>query len=191
MHRLRALVLVAFALLAACSMRAAIDAMSSPEDRAFAQEAVDRLRRADSVWLQQRFEPGLWAQSSAQIAQVPELFPDVPGETQLVGYSVNSNLTNGVTQSTKEFTLITEGGGRWTTTRVMTRSAGGPEQIVAWSVEPHDQQPPELAFAEGWERMIPWLWGGVIFILLVAGGIVFLIIRHVGRKSDPGGGRGP
>lgn len=189
MHRLRALVLFAFALLAACSMRSAIDAMSSPEDRAFAQEVVDHLRRADSAWLQARFEPGLWERTNAQIAQVPELFPTVPGETQLVGYSTNSDFANGVTESTREFTLITEGGGRWTTTRLMTRSTGGPTQIVAWYVEPHDQRPPELVFAEGWERVIPWLWGGLIFVLLLVGGIVFLIIRHVGRKSDPGGGR--
>ena len=61
---MRRIVLLLLVLLAgACSMRSAIEAMSSPEDRASAEEMVERLRRGDSEWLRARFDPdggGRW-----------------------------------------------------------------------------------------------------------------------------------
>ena len=49
MPRGRALVLILVALLAACSMRSALNALTSEEDRAFAHQMVERLRAGDSA----------------------------------------------------------------------------------------------------------------------------------------------
>ena len=61
MQPIRLALALVFLLAAACSMRSAIETLTSPEDRAFAQEMVTRLRSGDEAWLQRHFDPALWA----------------------------------------------------------------------------------------------------------------------------------
>ena len=192
MRSVRHLVLLLSLLLAACSMRSAMDALTSPEDRAFAQEMVTRLRSGDEAWLQQRFQPDLWAQSGKQLAGVPQLYPAEPGTTEMIGFNVSTNMTGGRTERNKEFTLVTHGGGRWTVTSFRTFSAGGPDQVVQWSVVPHNERPPELAMIEGWDAALPWFWGVLIATLLGVIALIVWLVRRSRRKHDPltGQGRG-
>lgn len=166
----------------ACSLRGAIETMTSPEDRAFAQEMVERLRRGDQAWLQRHFHPDLWAESGKQLASVPGMFPDSPGETEITSYNFSTSTTNGRTQRRREFTLVTQGGGRWTVTTFTTYSSGGPDQVVQWRVTPHATEPPELAMLNAMDRMLPWIWGGVLAVLLAAAGLIFWLVRRGRRK---------
>ena len=159
----RSLFLFLTALLAACTMRAAINTMTSEEDRAFAQAMVDNLRHGNSAWLQQHFRSDLWDESSKQMSGVPAMFPREAGATEIVNFSVSTNMSGGTTERNKEFTLVTQGGGRWTVTRFRTYSSGGPDQVVQWSVVPHTSAPPELAVMETWDSIVPWIWGGLLW----------------------------
>lgn len=191
MPTVRCLVLLVLLLVAACSMRGAIDAFTSEEDRAFAQQVVARLRSGDEAWLQQRFAPDLWMQSGKQLGAVPALYPAETGTTELVGFQINSNMAGGVTRRSKEFTLVTHGGGRWTVTRLRTFSSGGPDQLVQWSVVPHSQPPPELAMIEGWDAALPWVWTGLAATLLAFIGLVVWLVRRSRRRRDPLAGQRP
>ena len=189
----RAAALAFLALLAACTMRSAIDSFTSEEDRAFAQAMVDHLRAGDADWLQGRFEPSLWEQSAKRIGEASQLYPDVPGETRIVSFSVSSGTTNGSFERRKEFTLVTEGAGRWTVTHFRTHSTGGPDQVVEWRVTPHSSAPPELTIIEAWDRMVPFVWAGMLIVLVGVGALIFWLVRRSRRKHDPlmGQGGGP
>ena len=194
MQRGRAWLLLFVLILGACTMRSALDAMTSPEDRAFATGMVDHLRSGDEAWLRARFRPDLWEQSAKQVGQAPELFPSAPEATELVAFSTISSNRNGATERTKSFILVTHGGGRWTVTSFRTRSVGGPEQVVEWNVVPHSSVPPELEIIQGFDAAVPWIRAGLIAILLMVGGFIFWLLRRLGRprSQDPltGQGRG-
>ena len=189
----RGFVLLLILLLGACSLRSAMNAMTSPEDRAFAQATVDNLRSGNQAWLQQHFRADLWQESGKQLGSVPALYPSVPGTTELVSYSVaSSNVGSASSERNQEFTLVTEGGGRWTVTKFRTFATGrGAAQIVQWSVVPHTSEPSELTVLRTMDRAVPWFWGGAAFVLLLVAGIVVLIVRSNRRKRDSLAGRGP
>ena len=178
----RIVVLLLILLAGACSMRSAIEAMSSPEDRAFAEEMVERLRGGDSEWLRARFDPELWERSGKQLALVPDMFPQVPGTTEIVGFNINTSNTGGRVERSKEFTLVTHGGGRWTVTTVATFSSGGPDRVVRWSVVPHNSAPPELTAIETFEAVLPWIWGTLVVVLALVGGLIFWLVRRSRRR---------
>jgi hypothetical protein len=184
----RFLLLVLCLLSAACSMRSAIDAMTSPEDRAFAQAMVDHLRRGDEAWLRERFDPELWAQSGKQIGGVPGLFPRVPGETEIISFSTNTSIRNGATERNREFTLVTHGGGRWTVTKFRTWSQGGPDRVVQWSVVPHGSAPPELTMLETVDNFLPWLWGTLLVGILLVAALIVWLVRRSRRKTAANAG---
>lgn len=189
----RWLVLLLAVLVGACSLRGAMNAMTSPEDRAFAQAMVDNLKSNDQAWLERHFHPDLWAESGKQLGGVAALYPSAPGATELVSYSVNSNnIGSASAERTQEFTLVTEGGGRWAVTRFRTHSTGGgAPRIVQWSVVPHTSEPPELAILKTMDRAVPWIWGGIIFVLLLVVGIIVLIVRsNRRRRAAASGGTG-
>jgi hypothetical protein len=179
----RHLVLLMVLLLGACSMRGAIDTFTSKEDRAFAQEMVSRLRSGDQAWLRRHFAPELWAQSGAQIPAVPALFPNEPGKTELVGFNISTSISGGRTERNKQFTLVTYGGGRWTTTIVRTYSEGGPDRVMQWRVTPSDSPPPELAVIDAWEAALPWVWAALAVALLGIGGLIFWLVRRSRRQQ--------
>lgn len=194
MQRGRAFLLLVAIFLSACTMRSALDAMMSTEDRAFAQAMVDHLRTGDQAWLRAHFRPDLWDQSAKQIGLAPELFPTSPEATELVAFEISSSVKNGATERNKAFTLVTHGGGRWTVTRFRTHSVGGPDQVVEWNVVPHSSAPPELAIMQGFDAAVPWIRAGGIAVVLLAGGLIFWLVRRSRRKRarDPlmGQGRG-
>lgn len=182
----RLCVLLLVGLLAACSMRSAMNAMTSEEDRAFAQAMVDNLRGGNQEWLERHFEPQLWQESAKQLGEVPALYPTVPGTTELVSYNFNSSNVGGGAERSQEFTLITEGGGRWAVTRFRTFAAGGAApRVVQWSVVPHTTAPAELTMLRAMDRAVPWMRAGAGFVLLLVAGIVVLIVRSNRRKRDP------
>lgn len=176
MRRMIFLLLVLLA--GACSMRSIIETMTSPEDRAFAQEMVERLRNADAAWLQQHFDPQLWAQSGKQLGQVPDLFPDVAGTTEITSFSFSTSNRGGAVERTREFTLVTHGAGRWTVTSFRTYSTGGPDRVVQWSVVPHDSPPPAMTAM----KAIPWIIGGSLAILLFFVVLIVWLVRRSRQK---------
>lgn len=189
MGPVRHLLLLTFLLLAACSLRGTIDAVTPAADRAFAEEMVARLRKGDREWLRRHFDPKLWANSGEQLSAVPPLFPAEPGTTQLTGFSASTSMTGGRTERSKEFTLVTHGGARWTVTSFRTWSTGGPHRVVQWNVTPHSTIPPELAVIEAMDTVLPWVWAGLAVILAGFAGLVFWLVRRSRRKHDPWSGR--
>lgn len=189
MGRARHLILLMILLLGACTLRGAVNAVTPKEDRAFAHEMVSRLRHGDQAWLRQRFAPELWAQSGAQLGAVPAMFPGEGGNTELIGFNISTNFVNGRTQRSKQFTLATEGDGRWTMTNFRTYSTGGPEQVVQWSVVPYSSRPPEVAMIDTMEAALPWFWGGMAATLCGIAALIFWLVRRSRRKHDPWAGR--
>jgi hypothetical protein len=178
----RVLALLMLILLGACSMRAALDAMTSPEDRAYAQRMVESLRNGDEAWLRAQFRPDLWALSGKQVGEAERFYPTGPATTDLVSFETSTRTANGRTEANKSFTLVTHGGGRWTVTNFRTFSEGGPPQVVQWSVTPHSAPPPELTAMETFDRIVPWLQAGLIVGVLLVGGLIFWLVRRSRRK---------
>ena len=186
MTRITALLLAIILSLGACSMRSAMEKMTSEEDRAFAQEMVTRLRQGDAEWLQARFDPQLWAQSGKEVAGAGQHYPAVPGTTEMVSFSTSTGTTNGAYQRTREYSLVTHGGGRWTTTSFTTHSTGGPDLVVSWRATPHDREPTELTMLNSIDNALPWIQAGMVAVLVGAGFLVFWLVRRSRRRRrDP------
>jgi hypothetical protein len=181
----RIFLLMLLLMLEACSARGAIDAITPEADRAFAHDVVFRLRKGDPAWLLRHFTPQLWVEGRDEIVAARSLFPAEAGTTQLVGFHRSTSLVDGRTEQSKEFTLVTHGGNRWTVTRFETYSNGGRDMVVEWSVVPYSSVPPELAVIEAWDRMLPWLWAGFAAALLGGGSLIFWLVRRSRRVHDP------
>ena len=188
MGSVRHFILAALLLLGACSVRGAIDAATPRADRAFGEEMVSRLRSGDRAWLRKQLTPELWAESGENLRSVPALFPKETGKTEMLGFHISTNMTNGRTERSKDFTLVTEGGGRWTVTEFSTYSAGGPDRVVRWSVAPYQTKPPELAMLESMDRALPWVGAGFLLLIAGVGGLIFWLVRRSRRKHDPWAG---
>ena len=188
MGPVRHFLLLTLLLLGACSFRDAIDAATPEADRAFGQEMVARMRSGDRAWIGKQFTPELWAESGEKLEAVPAMFPKETGKTEMLGFQISTNMTNGRTERSKDFTLVTEGGGRWTVTDFSTYSTGGPDRVVQWSVTPYDKAPPELAMIDAMDKALPW--AAAMFALLVVGGgvLIFWLVRRSQRKHDPWAG---
>ena len=178
----RPLCLLLIVLASACSLRSAIQTMTSPEDRAFAQAMVDNLRSGNAAWLEQHFAPELWQRSAKEMSDVPGRFPSERGTTEIINFSVSTNVANGRTERDKAFTLVTHGGGRWTVTAFRTYATGGPDRVVDWSVVAHSAPPPELAMMEAWDKALPWIWGGLLFVLAAIVALIVWLVRRSRRK---------
>jgi hypothetical protein len=191
MSQVRSLFLALLLLLGACSMRSAIDALSSPEDRAFAQDFVAKMRSGDFDSLQPKFEPRVWEESQPHLARVPSFYPATPGDTELIGYHVQTNTANGVTSGVKDYTLVTHDGSHWTTTVIRTQSnENGPHLVVGWNVSGSPEMPPAYRQFQSTEAAIPWIQGGAIFGLLLGVGVAVWLVRRGRRKRAAGQGRG-
>lgn len=183
MAPVRHLFLLIVLLLSACSIRSAVDAFTSEQDRAFAQEMVKRLRGGDQAWLRQHFEPELWVQSRGRLGFVPGRFPREAGKPELIAVNIWSNTVNGRTERNKEFILATKGGSRWTVVHFRTYSTGGPDKVVQWSVVPYSSRPPEVAIIETWDAALPWFWAGMAITLCGIGGLIFWLVRRSRREQ--------
>jgi hypothetical protein len=180
-------------ILGACSIRGAMNAMTSEEDRALAQAMVENLRTNNQPWLQQHFSPELWAESAKTLDQAPALYPSPVESTELVAYSVNSsNIGSANSNRSQDFTLVTSGGGRWAVTRFRTESRGGAAaRVVQWQVTPRTVEPTELAVLKTMDKAVPWIWGGLLFFLVLIVGVIVLIVRsNRRRRAAATGGTG-
>jgi hypothetical protein len=170
-------------LVAACSMEAAIEKLSSPEDRAFAMRFVDQVRSADEEALKPQFDAELWAKSREQLALARPLFPPGKGSTRLIGYHIATNVTNGASVTTKEYILVTTDGTHWTRTRIVTLAQGGPAKVVEWAVNGFNEPPPELRMYESMERLAPWLQAGALAGLIGGAVLVWWLVRRSRRRA--------
>ena len=181
----RFILLPVLALTAACSMEGAINRMTSAEDRAFALDFVDHVRRGNAERLKPLFDPELWAKSNDQLAKARPLFPPGEGETKLVSYHFETNLTDGTSESRKEYILVTTDRTHWTRTRLITFARNGTARIVEWNVEGFDEPPPELKLYETMEEAAPWIQGVALLLLLGAIALVWWLVRRSRRRADP------
>ena len=186
MGQARHLVLLVLLLLGACSMEAAIEKLSSPEDRAFAMRFVANVRSGNEAALRPDFDPGLWAKSRDQLAMARPLFPPGEGTTRLIGYHIATNVTNGASSTTREYILVTTDGTHWTRTRILTLAQGGPARVVEWSVNGFGEPPPELKMYESMERLAPWLQAGALIVLIGGIGLVWWLVRRSRRRAAAG-----
>lgn len=175
--------LVLLILAAACSMQAAIEKMSSPEDRAFAMRFVENVRSGNEEALKPGFDSELWAKSREQLSLARPLFPPGQGSTRLVGYQIATNLANGTSSTRKEYILVTTDRTHWTRTRVVTLAEGGPARVMEWNVEGFKEPPPELQMYESMERLAPWLQAGALIGLVGGIGLVWWLVRRSRRRA--------
>jgi hypothetical protein len=187
MNRLsRALLLALLLLTGACSMKAAIEKLSSPEDRAFARQFVDDVRRGNDKRLEFEFDPELWTKSATQLPKARPLFPKGEGETRLIGYHVSANFTNGAGSTTKEYSLVTSDNSHWTTTTLVTLAQGGPARIVSWNVQGFAEPPPEVKTYDSLEAAAPWIQAGAVVLLLAMAGLIWWLVRRSRRRAAGG-----
>ena len=180
---LRSLLLSCLMLVAACSMETAIEKLSSPEDRAFAQRFVDDIRNGDEESLKPVFDPELWAKSREQLVQARPLFPPGQGSTRLISYNVTSNFGGGASSTTKEYVLVTTDDTHWTRTRIVTFAQGGPARVVEWNVNGFREPPAELQVFETMERILPWIQAGLLIGLVGGIALVWWLVRRSRRRS--------
>lgn len=179
---LRSLLLSCFLLASACTMEAAINKLSSPEDRAFAQRFVEQLRTGDEGALKSEFDSEIWEQSRTQLAQVRAMFPRGKGSTRLIGYHVASNWTNGATSTRKDYVLVTTDQTHWTQTEIVTLAEGGPSRVVGWKVDGFDKPPPGLEMYESMERIAPMLQAAAIIVLIGLVALIWWLVRRSRRR---------
>ncbi len=180
---IRLIMLSVLALTGACSMEGAINRMTSAEDRAFAFGFVDHVRRGTADRLEPRFDPELWAKSREQLSKARPLFPPGEGETKLVSYHFETNLTDGSRESRKEYILVTTDRTHWTRTRLITWGKDGPSRIVEWNVEGLGEPPPELKLYETMEAAAPWIQGVALLLLISAIALVWWLVRRSRRRA--------
>jgi hypothetical protein len=168
---------------AACSMEAAINKLSSAEDRAFAQRFVADVRRGDAEALAPQFDPELWVKSRDQLPMARALFPAGEGTTRLIGFHVSANLTNGQSTTSKQYVLVTTDGSHWTRTIVATLARDGPARVVEWNVNGFKAPPPELEMYESMERAAPWVQAGAVLFLLALVGLVWWLVRRSRKRA--------
>ena len=179
----RMILLSALALTGACTMEGAINRMTSAEDRAFALGFVDDVRRGNAERLEPLFDPELWAKSKDQLPQARTLFPPGKGETKLVSYHFETNLTDGSRDTRKDYVLVTTDRTHWTRTRLITRATNGPARIVEWNVEGLGEPPPELKLYETMEEAAPWIQGVALLLFLGAVALVWWLVRRSRRSA--------
>jgi hypothetical protein len=180
---LRSLLLFWVFLAAGCTVQGAIERFSSPEDRAFAQSFVDNVRTGDDEALKPDFDAELWEKSREQLPQARGLFPPGKGETRLIGFNISANVTNGVSSTRKDFTLVTTDRTHWTVTRLVTFAQDGPAKVVEWNVNGSKEPPPELVAYERMERLAPWVQAGTIVLVIGGGLLIFWLVRRSRRRA--------
>ncbi|HEX8642737.1 MAG TPA: hypothetical protein VF702_02355 [Allosphingosinicella sp.] len=177
------LALIAALTASACSLETAINAMSSAEDRQFAQDFVINLKAGNEAWLSSRMDPQVWIESGPGMKQVASFYPPEPSRTILVGYHISTNsIAGGGSTRRQQFVLVTEGAGRWAVTEIHRLADGGPARVVAWRVTPRQTRPPELQGYELTQQMVPWIWALLGLFALVIAGIVWAYVRYRRRK---------
>ncbi|HEX8194503.1 MAG TPA: hypothetical protein VF552_16565 [Allosphingosinicella sp.] len=189
---LRSLIALAALLAAgACSLETAINAMSTEQDRQFAQDVVANLRSGNEQWLAAQWDESEWARRRGDVKRFSRLLADVPGPPRLVAYRLNSSIAAGSgTTRSQGFALVTEGPGRWVTTRMETvERSGGPRRIVRWDVAASAERPPELAMFETSEKAVPFLWGLGALALAGLVATVWGYVRYRRRKRETAAGR--
>lgn len=170
------IVLIATALLCACTQRTVINYLTPAEDRAFAFDFVAKMRAADEAGLEAMFVPAAWPQSQPQIQRVPQQFPRSPGNTDLIGFHVNREV-GGNNRRLAQYVLMTDDGSRWTRTTIVTLSFGGHEQrVTAWSVIGTDAIPDDYRQFLYTERVWPWIQAGA------AGLVIALVVALTSRR---------
>lgn len=184
----RNLVILLFASLAtACSMQGMIEAMTSEEDRAFAQSFVDNIQAGDSAALQEMVDPELWKESAGQLEQAATLFPDGDSETQIIAYSMNSDGLGEFARTEREFTLVTTDQTHWTTTRLKTFQEGSDPLIISWNVDGSSERPADMEMMENVGTV--FMWAGIIALLIFVGIIVLIVwlVRRSRRNANNNG----
>lgn len=193
---LRGLALLGAMLMAgACSMETALNVMSSPEERQFAQDFASNLHAGNEAWFQERMEKETWEQSQSDLKAARAYFPGARGETMITGFEFSDNRDASGQTRNVSYTLVTESGGRWVETKFLTVArGGGAPRITAWEAIPHNTRPAGLRLMEASEKAVPWIRAVLIGILAIVIGIVWAIVRYNKRKraewnrSRPGGG---
>jgi hypothetical protein len=177
--------------LAGCSLQTALDSMTSPEDRQFAQAFVSHLQAGDEAWIRARMDPAQAGAAGNTVKSAGALIPPPPARTRLVGYQVATQTTNGASARTQTFVLATEGAGRWSVTEFTRRASnGGPALVTAWRVTPHTQRPAELVMFDASEKAVPYLWGlGIAFVAVLAAIVVFIVRYRRRRRAQMAGHR--
>lgn len=176
----RALLLACLLAASACTMQGAIDGMSSPEDRAFAQRFVDALKSGKAGTLKDEFDPELWQKSLPLFEKAQAAFPKGESRTRLISYQFQSEYTAGTRKT--EFVLSTTDGQRWTRTNLVAFEQGGRRKVVGWHVEPFAEPPPDLQMFETMNRILPWIQAVGLVLLLGVIGLVGWLIRRSRRR---------
>jgi hypothetical protein len=186
----RALAAVAAALLiGGCSMETAMNAMTSEEDRRFAHRFVASARAGDRDWLRAHSEPRFWYERGKEAESFSGHFPPQQGTTRLVGFNGASETVAGAGSTRRQrFVLVTEAGRAWVVSEVETLARNdSPARIVGWNVTPVSERPPELAFFEASDKLVPWLRAFAAAFLLVGAAIVWAFLRYRRRKRARSG----
>jgi hypothetical protein len=183
--RIKNSIAILFALcLAACSMQGMIETMTSEEDRAMAQQFVADIRSGNSDGLEAVVTPDLWKSSQADFEGAANLFPERPGETNIIAYSMNSDSLGDGARTEKIFTLVTTDDTHWTTTRFTTLQEGGDPLITEWSVEGSSERPADLEAMENVGAVFMWV--GITLLLILVGIVVLIVwlVRRSRRKDQ-------
>ncbi|WP_380874725.1 hypothetical protein ACFB49_00910 [Sphingomonas sp. DBB INV C78] len=169
-------------LTASCSVKSSIEALSSPEDRAFARQFIADVRSGNGVGLQRAMDPQLWKESITQLPAARTFFPATEGETELVGFNKSVSTSPAGREEVKNYVLVTSDGKHWTTTQLRTMMHGKRQRIVAWNIKGDSKPPAALQEYQTMEAAVPWVRAGLAAFVLIVGGLIFFLTRRSRRK---------
>ena len=178
-------VMVTAGVLAGCSFQSVINRVVDPARQA-AIIADARHFCTNIEQLRPQFDAEAWAHSAQDFASISRECPRGAADYAITGYRFNSFTASGGPTVLQEFaTVVASTPSRWAEIDVTYASRdGAPPRIVAWRVVGADAPPPSLATVKQWDDALVWFrLGGAVVLLLLIGGLVWLI-RRVRRRGS-------
>lgn len=170
-------------LLSACTVASWNERLSTPEERAFAEQNVRAIQSGDMRWLAKVADPDTMGNFSAkQLAQIRALTP--AGPANLITVTVSTLSSGSQTATYKTFSYELGAGQRWAMLQIYLHPASGSIQLAGLHVFPLDRSPSEanaLSFAG--KGAIHYLWLALMVAAVATSLTAFvLILRTPGLK---------
>lgn len=170
-------------LLVGCSIEAWNNKLSTPEERAFAEQSVKAIRAGDMKWLAQRADVETMGDLSARgLEQLRSGIPDGPAKLMTVNSNTIAN--GGGTRTYKAFNYEMGAGQRWAIVQVLVRPEGSNLLISGFRFWRAERSPSAAnAFSFEGKGAVHYLW----IVLMVASaltaiGTFLLILRTRGLR---------
>ena len=161
--------------LAACSVAQWNEKLSTPADRAMAQDFIAAMRAGNLASQQPVMDPKLFAQTLAAQPKVRVILP-ASGSPELVTVNTMTNGFGADAASRVGLNYQFGAGTKWVVFQVVLQKAGGQAHVAGWNVQPFALRPPE-AGDFSLQGKTPGHYGWLGAMALSTGTILFALVQ--------------